>query len=118
MPERSVIFDKQAFMERFGNDEDIVREIIEIAIIDVPNQIVRLKECIQKGDMKLIAQQAHTLKGTSSNINAQALTILALELENAAKEGNALAVAPLLSDLELQLTLLMDSLKEAFDKKE
>ena len=66
MPERSVIFDKQAFMERFGNDEDIVREIIEIAIIDVPNQIVRLKECIQKGDMKLIAHHPRLGAGKCS----------------------------------------------------
>lgn len=54
----------------------------------MPRQIEALREYLEAGDDAGAERQAHTIKGASANIGAEALRTLAVELEQAGKSGD------------------------------
>ena len=91
-------FDGNALLDRLGGDEELFREILAGFVDDISRQISELRESVSNGDdRENSARKAHTIKGASANVGAEALSKTALEVEEAAKEGR-LAVLPSLAE--------------------
>jgi HPt (histidine-containing phosphotransfer) domain-containing protein len=87
-------------------DEDLVREIVAGFLKDIPNQIGALHKHIGAGDAAAAGAQAHTIKGAAANVGGVALSVVALEMENAGKAGRLDSLAALVPELERQFDLL------------
>ena len=67
---------------------------------DGGQRLAALREAVAQGDADLARQQAHSFKGSSSNLGARQVSALCLELEQLAKAGNLAAVNERLDSLE------------------
>jgi signal transduction histidine kinase/CheY-like chemotaxis protein/HPt (histidine-containing phosphotransfer) domain-containing protein len=81
-------FNLGALLGRVGGDEELCREVLEVFVEDVPEQIEALRKALASEDLEQTARHGHTLKGASANVGAEALHQLSLEVEQAGKEAN------------------------------
>lgn len=104
------VFDKKGLFERLMEDKDLIKDIIEGFLEEVPGQIAALNEALEKKDRELIRRQAHSLKGASANIGASALRETAYQIELAAKAGDLDKASDLIPELNKQLKELKQAL--------
>jgi HPt (histidine-containing phosphotransfer) domain-containing protein len=94
------IFDKASLLERLDDDEALCREISNTFLQDLTAQLVELKHLLYEYDLPLVKRQAHTIKGASANMGAEALSCAAYELETVGSEADPSLVWSLLGKLE------------------
>jgi CheY-like chemotaxis protein/HPt (histidine-containing phosphotransfer) domain-containing protein len=106
------IFDPDEMMERFMDDEDLVRDIIQAFLSDVPGQIATLKNHLASGNPHAVQRQAHSIKGAAANVSGSRLRKTAAEMETAGKAGDLALAASLLPLVEEQYRLLKETLRQ------
>jgi HPt (histidine-containing phosphotransfer) domain-containing protein len=67
---------------------DDLNEIIDSFIELLPSQLAAIEAAIHSGNATELRSQTHTLKGSSSNVGATALSALAYQLETLGKQGD------------------------------
>ena len=91
------IFHEGDFLERIMDDLELGRVVVAGFMEDFPEQVDQIAAYIHQGDSQGAWRQAHTVKGSSSNLSALALSGVALEVEQlirAGKPEEALAELP------------------------
>ena len=86
-------FDPAQLEEVTGGDPDFERELLTEYLNSAPDDLLRLRAALDDRNATAAAASAHALKGSSATIGAQAVAMVAAELELAAKR-NELADAP------------------------
>ena len=81
------ILNWQLFLSRTGGDEQFCKEILLESITDLDNNIHELKNKLSGENKEDIIYLAHTIKGTSRNIEARKLGMAAFNIEVKAKEN-------------------------------
>jgi CheY-like chemotaxis protein len=81
-------------------EPDILRELIELFLTDVPPQLVALRKAMEAGDAHSVGRIAHTLKGSSGNMGATRMTAICSDLEDVGASGDLSAAPELLERLE------------------
>ena len=94
--EDDVVYDETVLLGLLGGDPEAVAEILADFLGDAPRLIAALGEAVEAGDNASVRLQAHTLKGASASVGAQALRFLSSRLEEAAAAGS-LKNAPVLT---------------------
>ena len=105
-----VVFDRADLMQRVMEDADLAREVIECFLDDTPRQIDALRRYFEAGEVKGVQRQAHSLKGSSSNVGGGALRNLASEIEQAGKAGDLHSVAARIGDLDREFVRLKEAM--------
>ncbi len=88
-PKRGSALAVQEVLDRLGGDEELLSEVVDLFIEEVPDILSQLKEALENGDWDRAAKLAHTLKGSSSNVGAEEFASLALKLENDSKQKDS-----------------------------
>jgi HPt (histidine-containing phosphotransfer) domain-containing protein len=70
-----------AIQELRDEGEDLLSELVEMFIGEVPGQLATLEEALAKGDAGVTRLIAHTLKGTGGNFGASRMQALASAIE-------------------------------------
>ncbi|HLL41163.1 MAG TPA: Hpt domain-containing protein, partial [Rubrobacteraceae bacterium] len=81
-------------------EPDILNELIELFLADVPSQLVVLKDTLEAGDAHSVERIAHTLKGSSANMGAARMTTICSELQDVGASGDPSRAPELLERLE------------------
>ncbi len=81
------IYDRETFMKRIEGDREFEKEIIEMILRDIPDNIEELSKSIDKGNISHIAHLAHTIKGLAANIHANLLKEATYDFEYLCKSG-------------------------------
>jgi two-component system sensor histidine kinase/response regulator len=102
------IFNRQAFLERLGGDEEILEILLQTFLESAPEQLHEIRQALEAGDALQLQEQAHSLRGAAAGISAEALREAALQVELAGKNGAIEQARPLVETL----TREFDSLKE------
>jgi CheY-like chemotaxis protein/HPt (histidine-containing phosphotransfer) domain-containing protein len=105
------VFDRAAFLARVMDDEEMVREITEIFLADLPVQLGRLAAAVDSGDCLLAGQQAHGIKGASANVGGEALRETAFEMEKAGRAGDLAALKTLLPETQERFIRLKEAME-------
>jgi signal transduction histidine kinase/CheY-like chemotaxis protein/HPt (histidine-containing phosphotransfer) domain-containing protein len=111
------VFDKAALMERLMDDEDLAQTVIATFLEDIPRQIETLKGYLGAGDAPGAERQAHTIKGASANMGAEALRETAFEMEKAGKAGDLEAAKVRMADLEKEFGSVNEAMEREFRSK-
>jgi len=82
------VFDRAVLLERMMNDAELVCEIVDEFLKDIPRQIETLNGAIEAGDIETAHRQAHSIKGAAANMAADALREAAFEMEKAGQTGD------------------------------
>jgi HPt (histidine-containing phosphotransfer) domain-containing protein len=68
-------------------EPDVLAEILNVFLSEVPRRIERLKSAFREGNAPDVQRAAHSLKGSSGNIGADALHEVCRQIDERAKAG-------------------------------
>jgi CheY-like chemotaxis protein/HPt (histidine-containing phosphotransfer) domain-containing protein len=108
----AAVFDKAGLMQRLLDDDQLMQLVLASFLKDIPLQIQALKDFLEAGDTVGAGRQAHTIKGASANISAEALRAIAAEMEIYGKSGDLDAIRKHISELETQFGRLREVLEK------
>ena len=96
-------------MKRLHGDTDLLKEIADIFIADLPSQLDALSTAIEAGEAEQIYALAHRLKGALGNLSAKRSLNIAMALETAPTSEEA-------KKLFKTLTHAIDALKAGLNR--
>ena len=99
------VVDWNFFNERFGDDQDLVKELIAIYLEESPKQMDQVRQAVAAKDMPNLSLYAHSLKGASANMGAMQVRYAAADLEAKGKNKD-----------ESNLDMLLQRLENAFSR--
>src|SRR5258705_3465838 len=105
--------DLVALRNLVGDDADFQRELIETFIASGDATLAQIVDALKVNDLAAVRKSAHSLKGASANIRAQALSAAAKELESHAAGKNAGACLEQLQPLRAQYERTRDFLRQS-----
>lgn len=94
------VFDKDAALERVGDDTELLKELVSICQSEFSAKIPELRAALASGDTKAVSEIAHSLKSAFGNVGAMLGHQSAFNLEMASKKGNAAELGELISKFE------------------
>jgi len=94
-------FDREELLQRLGGDPELVAHVLRIFLGDAPKRLDALRRCLEAGEQAGAQREAHTLKGASANVSAEAIRAVAASLETVIKAGELPRAARLVPALEL-----------------
>lgn len=108
---------RATLLELFGEDEDLMRELIGLFLEDTPALLNALRAGVAGQDAAKVERAAHTLKGTVGNFGAEGTAELARRLEVMGRARDLGSAAAALSALEHALERVSARLAEAAGEK-
>jgi two-component system, sensor histidine kinase and response regulator len=108
-----VAVDLRSLRELTGGDTEFERDLIDTFISTGDRTLLDISEALRRDDLATIRKRAHALKGSSANIRANALSIAAAQLEDAAKRRQSEAIDGLVQQLSTRLRDVNDCLRRA-----
>jgi HPt (histidine-containing phosphotransfer) domain-containing protein len=94
-------------------DQGLARIVIEGFMADAPGQLTAVQAYLVAGDAPSVQLQAHTLKGSSATVGAEALRAASLALELTAAELRLDLCAGLLADVTKEFARFKSATQEA-----
>jgi CheY-like chemotaxis protein len=88
------------FAERFGDDQDLVKELVAIYLEESPKQMDQVRKAVMDKNMADLSLYAHSLKGASANMGAMEIRYAAADLEAKGKAGDSGGLDELMQKLE------------------
>ncbi len=99
----AMVLDRDHALQHFGGDEAFYQYISSLFIDNIPDMIGKLRSAIETGNLRKVARQAHSLKGSFSTIGASTCLELAVQMEQKGRDGETEAVTPLFERLKTEL---------------
>lgn len=107
----SKAFDRTDLIRRIGNDEELITEILQDYLGQLPLRIQELSTALSEEDYDRARAAAHSLKGASANISAAAMRKTALEIEEICAQRRDGAPGVYIERLETESRRLSEALK-------
>ncbi|MBN1518277.1 response regulator [Candidatus Sumerlaeota bacterium] len=85
--ENAVVFQKDKLRKRLLDDEELVREIVQLFLKESPRLIESLHDAYDQGDHHKMYALAHQIEGSAGSIDADAMQHAAHELSTLAADG-------------------------------
>jgi HPt (histidine-containing phosphotransfer) domain-containing protein len=92
-------------------DEELLAELAQLFLEDVPPRLEALREAIGGGDAASVGRVAHVLKGSSGNMGALRMSAICSELEDAGHSGKLQEAAGLAERLEAEFGRVLPALE-------
>lgn len=97
-------------------EEDLLVELIDLFIADVPGRVAGIGEAIEQGDWQAVAERAHSLKGSSVSLGAVHLAQICARLEALGDDAGARPAARgLVAQLDEHYRVVCDALRRERD---
>jgi HPt (histidine-containing phosphotransfer) domain-containing protein len=91
---------------------DVVAEIFDVFLADVPSRLVNLRQAVDDRSLDLLLREAHGLKGSALGIGAFRLASLCAAIEHDARDGHLDRAAARSSELESQFAEVRTALDD------
>ncbi|MBN2782868.1 MAG: response regulator, partial [Campylobacterales bacterium] len=102
------LWDKNDVLKRLSNKETIVKKVVQAFLLDIDNTFEKLNESVKNNDVETSQREAHSIKGSSSNIGALRLSEFALKIEHFAQNKD-------MENIKKNLPEMKDIIKETKD---
>ncbi len=89
-----LVFDRNAFFSRVGNNIEFYDKLVRIFLEKVPDILSYLRQGIEARDMEKVRFNSHSLKGMSMNIGAGILSELSKQIEYKARDYDLVIEKP------------------------
>jgi HPt (histidine-containing phosphotransfer) domain-containing protein len=109
--------DKPCILEEMQESSDlsVIREIIDMYVTDVHEQLAKLQKAVEMGHIRAIADIAHTMAGSAATFGLKRVWAEAKALEKAAERCELPKVSALNQDLRTSLPLGLRALNLYFE---
>ncbi len=98
-------------LQAVGGSRELLGEIIEIAIGELPHLTRELAAAVQAAKAPEVRRTAHTVKGTVRTFGAEKITELASQIEEMGRNETLQGVEPLLGELQTNVDQFVVALK-------
>jgi len=105
------VWDLAALLERVDNDQELLRDLLNIFKDDFPATVRSLESAVSSGDLKNCARLSHTLKGMLSSLGGMRAAAAAARLEVMASSGETVSLKGALDALENEASTLLPQLE-------
>jgi HPt (histidine-containing phosphotransfer) domain-containing protein len=103
--------DQTAIEELRDEGEDLLSELVEMFIGEVPGQLATLEEALAKEDAGAVRLNAHTLKGTGGNFGASRMQALAGAIEEKGRSRSLDGAAATFAQLRAECVRVREALE-------
>jgi CheY-like chemotaxis protein/HPt (histidine-containing phosphotransfer) domain-containing protein len=93
-------------------DQEVLGLIAQAFAEQWPEDLRKIREGLQQGDLKSVLHTSHALKGTLAMFGAQPASDLAAQMERMAMQSNAAGVAALVDPLVVELDLVIAAIPD------
>jgi two-component system, sensor histidine kinase and response regulator len=97
-------------LERLGGDEELLHEVMEIFLEEVPKHLAGLRKAITEQDAETVERIAHSLQGELGYLGIAELLHGACELEEKGRTSDFQGALTLLPPFELAMARLLGSM--------
>jgi PAS domain S-box-containing protein len=105
-----VVVDFESLLAELGGDQGILDEVMAAFNEDAPRRLDSIYRALDNGDQSTIREEAHALKGAAGSLLAVRLRQVALELEQAARDG--FPIRELVEKLEAEIRSVVTAVEE------
>lgn len=105
-------FDRTAALERVEGDLELLADLIQVFLQDLPQQVAALRKAVEDQDAKGIQQEAHRLKGAAASLDATAVSACAARLEQSGRDANCAVARAEWAQLEVELARLESAFRD------
>jgi CheY-like chemotaxis protein/HPt (histidine-containing phosphotransfer) domain-containing protein len=98
----SVGWNESAALKYFDNDPDLLVDMINLLLIEIPVKILDLENALKCNDVSALADAAHAINGMAGHFCADRLRVSAASLEESARYNNS-------ADFELMTKEVIDA---------
>ena len=99
-PGNDMIIDREALLEKFDGDRDLMGEVLRAFDRDIDGQVAALREALDARDAATVRRQVHKLKGSCGAVGASVLCGTVVALGEAVKEGREEAFEGMLAQVD------------------
>lgn len=104
------LLDREAALERIGNDTELYDEIKMLFLRDAPPLLAKLGAAVAILDRDQIERHSHSLKSAAANLGAERLRIACGSIEDQCKTCEAAAIRLLITRVETEFGLIITEL--------
>ncbi|MEW6351373.1 MAG: PAS domain S-box protein [Thermodesulfobacteriota bacterium] len=101
---------KNRILERAGGDPALLREVLDLFLIDSPKLLTEIREAFEQNDPDRMGKAAITLKGSVGNFAASGAEQAALRVETVAKFGDLEQAPQAILNLEKEIDRVREEL--------
>jgi two-component system, sensor histidine kinase and response regulator len=112
----SGVLDLDAALKRLEGDRELLEEVARLFLDECPKMLAEIQSAASAGDLHLLERAAHTLKGSSANVGALAVSEAAIELEHRARSNRLDSAKALIQRVEEQVASLLPELESFLQK--
>ncbi|MBC8374357.1 MAG: hypothetical protein H8E53_12230, partial [Planctomycetes bacterium] len=106
----AMCLDERAIMDRVAGDPALLAELVELFREDAPKLLAQLRAAMRSRDLPAAERTVRALEGGLGNFTENGAYLAAVELIEASRNGDAVAVAAVLGRLEEEVGRLMNDL--------
>lgn len=96
-------------------EPDVLKEVLQLFLDDVPGRISRLRAAWQAGDPAEVQRAAHSLKGSSGNIGATSLLEVCRQLDDQGRAGDLTQMPVLVTALESEYAKVAAEIRQLIE---
>lgn len=105
-------WDRKAALAGLDGDEDLLRELIDVFVAEVPARIETLRGALACSDLLALADAAHAIKGMAGHFRAEKVKTLARQLEEGIRAAEPLDFSSQVEALAKATTHLAEDLQQ------
>ena len=109
------VIDKQVLSQlrelQHAEDPDLLNRVITIYLAESPKIIAKMKQAVQQGSLIETERMSHSLKSSSANVGATALSALCSDIYLATRAGHMGVASDSMMALELEFARVKSALK-------
>jgi HPt (histidine-containing phosphotransfer) domain-containing protein len=95
-------------MERFDNDMEFFKKMVDEFLSYVPEQIKSLEEAVKSGKADEVNNIGHSIKGAAGMLSADKVSSVALSIETKGRNHDISDVPKLIDELKYEISLFKD----------
>ncbi|MFB1486163.1 MULTISPECIES: Hpt domain-containing protein [unclassified Thiocapsa] len=103
--------DDAAALASAGGDADLARELLEVLLAGLHEEIEELRACVAEADWSKLAEHAHQVRGATRYCGVPALDEAIEALERTARRGDPVLVSDDFAAVESQASRLLEALR-------
>ncbi|MGA7762916.1 MAG: Hpt domain-containing protein [Candidatus Binataceae bacterium] len=103
--------DQNAIQDLRNEGENLLSDLVDMFIREVPGQLATLEAALAKGDAGATRLTAHTLKGTGGNFGASRMQALASAIEEKGRNASLDGASATFVQLRVECARVRDALK-------
>jgi HPt (histidine-containing phosphotransfer) domain-containing protein len=107
----SSLFDRATLLDRIGNDETVLRELVDLFLDLQPQRMNELAHAVASEELERARAFAHTLAGAFRSVSMPVLGDLAKGIELAAKSEEVDECRRLFQELDATFARVIDELQ-------